>query len=63
MSDFIVENGVLIKYTGSGAEVTVPSGITEIGARAFQLCKNLQSVTLSDGVPLPLPFCISLKCN
>ena len=34
-SDFIIENGVLIKYVGHGGDVTVPDGVFEIGSFAF----------------------------
>ncbi len=32
---FVIENGVLVSYTGSGGVVNIPSGVTEIGERAF----------------------------
>ena len=35
MSDFIIENGVLIKYKGSEEAVVIPNGVTEIGEGAF----------------------------
>ena len=34
-NDFIIENGVLKKYTGNGGDVVIPDGITEIGSGAF----------------------------
>ena len=34
-NDFIIENGVLKKYTGPGGDVVIPDGVTEIGAFAF----------------------------
>ena len=37
MSDFVIKNGVLIKYTGDEPEVVVPDGITEIKNEAFVL--------------------------
>ena len=45
-SDFVIENGVLKKYTGSDESVTVPDGVKEIGFLAFEKCENLKSVTL-----------------
>lgn len=33
--DFIIENGTLIKYTGSSPYVNLPSGIRKIGKEAF----------------------------
>ncbi len=41
MSDFIIENGVLVKYTGNGGDVVIPDGVTDIGYEAFRKCKNL----------------------
>ena len=34
-NDFVIENGVLTKYIGSGGDVVVPDGVTEIGENAF----------------------------
>ncbi len=34
-SDFVIENGILISYSGSDSEVTVPEGVTGIAAGAF----------------------------
>ena len=50
MADFIINNGVLEKYTGEKDCIKVPEGITEIGLRAFQFSKSLRSVTVADGV-------------
>lgn len=49
-SDFRIENGVLIKYTGSGGAVTIPEGVTEIGDTAFIGCTSLASVTIPSSV-------------
>lgn len=48
--DFIIENGVLIKYVGKHSEVVVPRIVTEIGEGAFQHCNRLKSVVLLDSV-------------
>ena len=34
--DFIIEGKTLVKYTGSGGEVTVPDGVEELGENAFE---------------------------
>ena len=35
--DFVIENGVLTEYKGSGGyDVTIPGSVTEIGAKAFR---------------------------
>ena len=41
--DFVIENGVLTKYTGSGGDVIIPEGVTKIGNSAFSGCANLTS--------------------
>ena len=50
MSDFIIENGILIKYEGTESDLLVPDGVTDIGDQAFWQCTSLKSVTLPDGV-------------
>lgn len=47
---FVIENGVLTKYNGSGGAVTIPGGVTKIGSAAFIERTDLTSVTIPDGV-------------
>ncbi|MDE7312977.1 MAG: leucine-rich repeat domain-containing protein [Eubacterium sp.] len=49
-SDFIIEHGVLKKYTGSDETVVIPDGITEIGPWAFKDCISLADITIPDSV-------------
>lgn len=49
-SDFVIENGVLIKYRGSGGHVVIPDEITKIGDKAFEDCHKLTSVIIPDSV-------------
>ncbi len=48
--DFVIEDGVLVKYTGPGRDVSIPAGIAEIGEYVFACCEHLQSVTIPEGV-------------
>ncbi len=50
MSDFIIENGVLTKYTGAGGDVVIPEGVTEIQNGVFWGCECLNSITIPYGV-------------
>ncbi len=45
MNEMIVENGILIKYTGTERCVTLHEGITEIASRAFERC-NIKEIAL-----------------
>lgn len=47
-SDFIVENGVLLKYKGTSASVTIPSQVYYIADSAFSGNKNIKSVNLNN---------------
>lgn len=49
-NDFVIENGVLTKYVGSGGDVVVPEGVTSIGSAAFEGCTGLTSVAIPEGV-------------
>lgn len=51
-ADFVVENGVLIKYNGSGGKVVIPSdlGITAIGNNVFKNNDSLTSIVIPSGV-------------
>lgn len=37
-NDFIINDGILEKYTGTAVNVAVPDGVTEIGMHAFEHC-------------------------
>ena len=60
--DFIIENGVLKRYTGPGGEVTVPPGVTRVGERAFADCAGLTGITLPEGVTT-LESCAFMGCT
>ena len=49
-SEFDVQNGVLVKYNGTSADVTVPSGVAAVGATAFMNNTAVRSVTLPSSV-------------
>ena len=49
-SDFIIESGVLTKYTGSGGNVIIPNGVDKIGDEAFSHYTSLISVTIPGSV-------------
>jgi hypothetical protein len=50
INDFVIENGVLIKYQGPGGDVVIPEGVTSIGVWAFKDCSSLTSVVIPNGV-------------
>ena len=49
-SDFVIKNGVLEKYVGSGGDVIVPEGVTAIGDESFFRCDSLTGIILTKGV-------------
>ena len=48
LKDFVIENGVLKKYVGTDANVTIPEEVFQIGPNAFKNNKNIVCVALSD---------------
>ena len=49
-SDFVIENGVLMKYNGPGGQVVIPEGVTIIGTRAFRNCAAMTEVVIPESV-------------
>ena len=49
-SDFIIENGVLIKYNGKDSVITIPTDVTEIGTEAFAGKKKITEITVPSAV-------------
>ena len=50
MSDFQIEDGVLVKYRGKGRKVVIPDSVTAIGDGALWKCSSLTSITLPESV-------------
>lgn len=51
--DFIIENGVLTKYTGPGGTIVLPNGLREIGCGAFSGRRDLEGdVVIPEGVEI-----------
>ncbi len=48
-NDYLIENGVLIRYSGTATDIVIPEGVTIIGEQAFFL-KEIVSVTIPDSV-------------
>ena len=50
ISDFLIQNGVLKKYTGPCVDVVIPEGVTAVGGWAFSDCTGLVSVRVPENV-------------
>ena len=50
MSDFVIEDGVLVKYNGNDERAVIPEGVTIIGTRAFDGCECLTEGSIPEGV-------------
>lgn len=50
MSDFVIENGVLEKYTGKDTNVIITDDVIKIGFGAFRGCTSLTRITIPDSV-------------
>ena len=61
-SEFIIENGILIKYVGKGGSVEIPDGVEKIGANAFDGAKKITGVRIPDGVT-NIDYCAFKGCS
>lgn len=60
--DFIIENGVLIKYVGPGGDVVLPEGITRIADNAFRSNQTVTSVVMQSGIT-EMGMCVFWDCH
>ena len=62
---FEIENGVLLKFNGTQADVVVPEGVSVIGSSAFAFCDKIVSIRLPETVTEirknAFMYCKSLK--
>ncbi len=47
---FVIENGVLLEYTGTDVNIVIPEGVTEIGEKVFENRTDILSVKLPEGL-------------
>ena len=50
MSDFLIQDNILMKYAGSDSEVVITEGVTQIGSWAFTDNTNITSIVIPDSV-------------
>ena len=61
-SDFVIVDGVLTEYTGSGGDIVVPDGVSEIGTDVFRGNDDITSVVLPSSVTVIHDFAFR-SCN
>ena len=59
MSDFLIENGMLIQYTGKNGVVVIPEGVKSIDSHAFDDCKSIKKLVLNEGLECFDEECLS----
>ena len=50
--DYEMDGGVLVKYTGTESDITIPLGVTRIGHDAFSGNNYLKKVYIPDGIDI-----------
>ena len=50
MSDFQIENGILLKYCGDDTDIAIPDGVISVGDRAFAERSDIIRVKIPDSV-------------
>lgn len=48
--EFVIKDGVLVEYRGTGRKVVVPDGVTVIGTKVFADNKSVEEIVLPDSV-------------
>ncbi len=49
-NQFVIENGVLMKYTGTEAWVILPDSVKAISRSAFNLCEKVETICIPKGL-------------
>lgn len=49
-NDFLIQKGVLTKYSGHGSDVAIPEGVTSIAERAFYENKSIRTIYIPESV-------------
>ena len=60
--DFVIEDGVLVEYTGDGGDLIIPEGVIEIEENVFEDCSSLTKVTIPESVKSIGMYAFS-ECN
>lgn len=63
VSDFLIEDGRLKKYSGAEADVTIPEGVTEICNGVFRKHEEIISVNFPEGLKKIGTFAFIKCCN
>lgn len=54
--EFRIEDGMIMEYYGTGGDVIIPDGVTDIFFEVFSMCTTITSITIPGSILEVTPF-------